>query len=506
MAIREGRWDCSSCGSTAIYGRHVDCPGCGKPRPAGVRFYLAHGEPVVTDPERLREAAAGPDWVCARCGASNRATLHACAGCGAAHEVESVQPVAEYTLANTPRSAEDGGTPPANAPAPESATGSRPESPTGSASGSPAAASAPSVGGSAPPSGLLSAGSATPPPAVPPPPASGTPENGAPVPRYWVAVLFGSEEGWTWWRPRLRKGGAVVAGLVGLMMLIVLAGQMHSRRTRPPVPAVVQAVVWDRTIYIEEHGIFAGEGWTLPDSAMDVVRSQRVSAHRQELAGYETVTREVPRTRQVLTGYRDETRTVQEREQTGTRTYTCGSRDLGNGYFEDVECTEPEYETVSRTERVSVPEYEDETYYETVTEETPIYRQVPVMAPYYTYREPRWTPVDTLRLAGTWMTPPAWPAVDSLSPTRRERWRYANNQVVIRTDGRTLRVWVEEDQLSSLRPGQRVAYGPEGGRRGLSTILPTDSLPACRRWHSGRGKPPPSSFGCSPRAADSRRR
>lgn len=33
MAICEGRWDCPSCGSTAIYGRHVECAGC-------ARFYL----------------------------------------------------------------------------------------------------------------------------------------------------------------------------------------------------------------------------------------------------------------------------------------------------------------------------------------------------------------------------------------------------------------------------------------------------------------------------------
>ncbi|HEX2077172.1 MAG TPA: hypothetical protein VHG08_05670 [Longimicrobium sp.] len=484
MAIREGRWDCPSCGSTAIYGRNILCPGCGKPRPAGVRFYLTDDAPVVTDPERLAEATAGADWVCARCGASNRATLHACAGCGAAHEVESVQPVVEYTLAEIPRSGDEG---PA-APSSESA------SPASAAS--PSESTPPPPAGSAPPASAAS----TPPPSgggeAPGESAASDPPSGA------LALLDGGKPR----MPRQRKVGWGLAGVMGLVVVGGMIGEMGVYRTPDPVPAVVDAVAWERLIVIEEHGIVAGEGWSLPDSAIDVVRTERVSSYREELAGYETVEREVPRTRQVLQGYREESRTVSEREQTGTRTYTCGSRDLGNGYFEDVECTEPEYETVTRTERVSVPVYEDETFYETVTERKPVYRQVPVMEPYYTYRAPQWTPVDTLRLAGTWMTPPAWPKVDSLPPNRRVGWRNERNGAVLRpSHGYPLHVQVSEDQLLRLRPGQRVAYGPMGGRRYPAAVLPLDSLPPCRRWHRGRGRPPPDSLGCSPRPASARR-
>ena len=103
MAIREGRWDCPSCGSTAIYGRFVDCPGCGKPRPAGVRFYLTADAPVITEPERLKEAHAGPDWICLHCEASNRATLDQCGGCGAARGSSPTQPVHTYGDGEVPR-------------------------------------------------------------------------------------------------------------------------------------------------------------------------------------------------------------------------------------------------------------------------------------------------------------------------------------------------------------------------------------------------------------------
>ena len=83
MAILEGRWDCSSCGRVGNMGHDVHCPGCGKPRGA-VTFYLPENPEAVADAERLAEAKAGPDWVCAYCEASNRSTADHCTGCGAA--------------------------------------------------------------------------------------------------------------------------------------------------------------------------------------------------------------------------------------------------------------------------------------------------------------------------------------------------------------------------------------------------------------------------------------
>jgi hypothetical protein len=519
MAIREGRWDCSSCGSTAIYGRHVDCPGCGRPRPAGVRFYLAQGEPVITDPRQLEEARAGADWICTHCEASNRALLSRCGGCGGDRDAtDPVQQVREHTAGEIPRTGDaprpvpatvsggedepgdmggsDAPPPPAGVPAPEPAAG------VGESSGWVCQQCEATNPGTFVRCGECGAyrGSRNPLQKIP-----RTGDAPAPVPLAGGAggadepLPFGEDwddEG----MPLRRKVGFGVAGAIGLLVVAGLIGEVRFERTPEPVPAVVGAVAWERHVTIEQHGIVPGEGYTLPDSAIDVVRTERVTDYRQDLAGYETVTREVPRTRQVLQGYREETRTVNETEQTGTRTYTCGSRDLGNGYFEDVECTEPTYETVSRRERVSVPVYKDVIEYETVTERQPVYRQVPVVEPYYTYRAPLWTPVDTLRLSGTWLTPPAWPSVGTLPPGRREGPRWAHDRVVVRgPDGVPVTVNVHEEELPRLRPGQRVAFAPVGGRRVRDTVLPADSLPACRRWHRGRGKAPPSSLGCSPR-------
>jgi hypothetical protein len=82
MAIREGRWDCPSCGKVGVMGHEVVCPGCGKPR-GKVQFYLPSDAAVVTDASKLAEARAGADWICGFCKAANRAAWEKCEGCGA---------------------------------------------------------------------------------------------------------------------------------------------------------------------------------------------------------------------------------------------------------------------------------------------------------------------------------------------------------------------------------------------------------------------------------------
>src|SRR3712207_7514052 len=59
--------------------------------------------------------------------------------------------------------------------------------------------------------------------------------------------------------------------------------------------SVVQELYWERTVFVEARTLVPGEGWELPDSAMDVQQSQRVSHTRQEQDGYRTITRTVPR-------------------------------------------------------------------------------------------------------------------------------------------------------------------------------------------------------------------
>jgi len=88
MAIREGRWDCTYCGSTGILGRHTTCTSCGRPRPEGVKFYLPEEETEVADQKLLNLANAGADWICQYCDSSNRASHTSCQHCGSPREEE----------------------------------------------------------------------------------------------------------------------------------------------------------------------------------------------------------------------------------------------------------------------------------------------------------------------------------------------------------------------------------------------------------------------------------
>ncbi|MBI2264268.1 MAG: zinc ribbon domain-containing protein [Armatimonadetes bacterium] len=82
MTIREGRWDCPSCGSKGNRGPEKFCGGCGSPRGDDVQFYLPEDARVVTDEAEVRKAESGPDWKCGACGGDNSSDNNFCTGCG----------------------------------------------------------------------------------------------------------------------------------------------------------------------------------------------------------------------------------------------------------------------------------------------------------------------------------------------------------------------------------------------------------------------------------------
>ncbi|HEU4884032.1 MAG TPA: zinc finger protein, partial [Longimicrobium sp.] len=373
MAIREGRWDCPSCGSKAVYGRHVDCPGCGRPRPAGIRFYLTEDAPAIVDAAQLAEARAGADWICEHCQASNRATIQTCAGCGAARGTSPTQPVQDFGMGAVPRT---GASTETSASAPAAALGTIPAQPVYAAG----------------------TGATT---------GTGTPTA---APAGGLAAARGSR----WILP------AVAAVFVGLCVLIGWAASTEASRgpdplysyvPTPPVPAVVEGKRWDRRIEARLlSALIPGQGYALPEGARVLTTQQQRTGDRRVVDHYVTSTRQVERTVSVPDGYETVTEEVEETVETGTRTYTCGQRDLGNGYFEDQECSEPEYETRTRTVSRRQPRYREETRMETVTDRTPVYRTVPVYRTWYTWNQPVWR--DTVYLASGDTTQPEWPQVE----------------------------------------------------------------------------------------------
>ena len=97
-------WKCPSCGAI-IRGDSRECPNCGTPIPAGVRYLMpddpeviaavANGSVLTKEREVVTEAVTEvskeeerekPNWVCDYCGFQNRYEVELCEGCGAKKE------------------------------------------------------------------------------------------------------------------------------------------------------------------------------------------------------------------------------------------------------------------------------------------------------------------------------------------------------------------------------------------------------------------------------------
>lgn len=89
MAVKVGRWDCTTCGHVGILGPRTTCPNCGASRPRDVRFYLPEDAEEVTDEGLIMESRAGADWICGHCSTQNKASTTVCKNCGNPRDEES---------------------------------------------------------------------------------------------------------------------------------------------------------------------------------------------------------------------------------------------------------------------------------------------------------------------------------------------------------------------------------------------------------------------------------
>ncbi len=227
---------------------------------------------------------------------------------------------------------------------------------------------------------------------------------------------------------RLSRRPLLIAGLILLLVcggFVALTGRQFINRE---VEVRVAGFEWTRTVEVETYRTVTEEDWTLPAGGRLIRQQEAVHHYDQVLAGYETRSREVP-----------------EQVYAGSRTYVCGVRDLGNGFFEDVTCTEPVYETRYRTE----------TYQE------PIYNQVPVYQTQYTYDIEKWV-VDRVETADGRNRQPAWPAV-ALSDTVREGQKTETYWVIFNDgEGQSYRMAFPYDAWLQFQEGGRHALVTNG--------------------------------------------
>lgn len=263
--IRRGYWICPVCNHKNT-GNLELCESCGssqqKNKDGSNPFFLDSTSQEVTDPKELKEAYAGPDWICEYCGTSNDNLTDSCKQCGNPKGDKEEKKYNDQ---------------PQNLELPET-----------------------------------------------------TEEENKRRKLYWII-------------------GSASAVIITLLLVWLLLPSN--------VPVKITGFSWQRSIDIEFSRLETEEGWDIPTGGTEVDHETRFHHNDRVLDHYESV--EVQKSREV---------------QTGTETVHTGTKDLGNGYYEDTYEERPVYSTEYYTE----------------TEQEPVYRDVPVYQTWYTYKIIRW--------------------------------------------------------------------------------------------------------------------
>ena len=241
-------------------------------------------------------------------------------------------------------------------------------------------------------------------------------------------------------------GGALKKGCgIGCLGLLLVVGLFWFLGRPREATLTVDGFSWERSVQVEALRTVTEEAWEgeLPAGARILSTS-----------------RQVHHTNRVQIGTERKSRTVSERVQVGTERVKVGTRDLGNGYFEDV------YE--------DRPVYEDRSHEETYEE--PVYRQDPVYAVKVRYEIDKWLQERTEKAAGQDRSA-LWPDVSRLAGQERPGARTESYEVRFRDEkGKpcVLRTQSEAEwrrfepggsYRAEVRPGGEVTriLGPPGG-------------------------------------------
>ncbi len=176
-----------------------------------------------------------------------------------------------------------------------------------------------------------------------------------------------------------RRADGSVLGLLFKIAAICLILTLGAGSFILPVKTSTAEVIdlsWHRQIEIEALRTFSREGWNPPGDARILAREDRIKDRVDVVTGYET-----------------DIRTEMKSVKVGEEKYVCGHNDLGNGYFEDVECTRD----ITRMKPVDV------------SYQRPITRKEDVIAPWYRYEVDRWVTIDTKAKDGHARETPIWP-------------------------------------------------------------------------------------------------
>jgi hypothetical protein len=243
-------------------------------------------------------------------------------------------------------------------------------------------------------------------------------------------------------RPSPRRRGVLALGCIGLLVASGLVGiaVLGGKLWREGVQLEVAAVSWELTFETERQVTVTRTGWQgeLPAGA-------RPLSSRRAQRG----------TRQVQIGTTTGTEAEQVRVQVGTEKVKVGTRDLGNGFFEDVYEERPVYENRTRERKVT----------------RPVYREEPVWGTEVTYQLEEWQLARNARNDGSDRSP-VWPSLEEGERERPGSRREVCRVFLTAEGGKRFVHEVSASELTMFEPG-RVFRGEVDAFGKLRSLRPS---------------------------------
>lgn len=214
----------------------------------------------------------------------------------------------------------------------------------------------------------------------------------------------------------IAKGAVIAVSILSVITLIALL-------IIPKEQIVdVNGFEWSRSIAIEEYQTVEESDWNLPSNARLLYSQEELRGYDKVLDHYETVTK--TESRQVIDYY---------------ETVVVGYRDLGNGYFEEQTRQQPVYKT---------------EYY-TVTEQEPVYVDVPIYDTKYYYEIDKWIVIRHVTTNGT-DKKPYW-GDTALKADQREGNRSETFKIICTDkDDKTYTYVVNESDWNDINVGDKL--------------------------------------------------
>lgn len=205
-------------------------------------------------------------------------------------------------------------------------------------------------------------------------------------------------------------GGIGCCGMLLVFFLLLLVTSAYDSFYSESEEVEVHSREWRRTVEIEQRRQKPWEGWqgSMPQGLVITASETRRSGSTKTVIGYDTV--EKTYQEKVKKGTKLISETVSRRVKVGSHQVKTGVRDLGNGFFEDVYKSVPEYDTENVTVQKEVPVYDYITKKRPA--QVPRYREDPVYDTWVTGFSYFWEKAVPLAASGAFEEP-IWPDISS---------------------------------------------------------------------------------------------